>query len=165
MAPKQTLIASLLAGVCQLALAQQPGEVAEVHPPLPSWKCTRQGCVQQNTTVVLDWEYRDIHVKGGTTSCKGGSGQSASLAGNGVNPSQCPDAATCAKNCVVEGADYASWGVSTSGNALTLKHYVNGKSASPRVYLLGEDGNYVMMSLLNGEFSVDVDYSKYFAYS
>ncbi len=56
-------------------------------------------------------------------------------------------------------ADYAASGVSTSGNALTLYQYVKGVSASPRVYLLGADGKYVMMSLLNAELSVDVHYS------
>ncbi len=104
--------------------------------------------------MVLDWEYRNIHVAGGTTSCK---------TGNKVSQGQCPNAATCAKNCVVEPADYAAMGVSTSGNALTMYHYVrtDGRlvSASPRVYLLGGDGSYVLMSLLNQELSVDVDLS------
>ena len=60
-------------------------------------------------------------------------------------------------------ADYAAMGVSTSGNALTMYHYVksDGKlnPSSPRAYLLGSDGKYVMMSLLNQELSVDVDLS------
>lgn len=60
-------------------------------------------------------------------------------------------------------ADYAAMGVTTSGNALTMYHYVKSGStlnpASPRVYLLGDDGKYVEMSLLNGELSVDVDLS------
>lgn len=54
-------------------------------------------------------------------------------------------------------------GVSTSGNAVTLYHYVkiNGQltNASPRIYLLDADGRYVLMSLLNQEISVDVDLS------
>jgi len=89
--------AAALAG---LAHAQtQSG--TEVHPLLPTWKCTSSGgCVQQNTSVVLDWEYRNIHTVGGTTSCKNGSK---------MNTAQCPDAATCAKNCVVEPADCESF--------------------------------------------------------
>jgi cellulase len=60
--------------------------------------------------------------------------------------------------------DYAAMGVSTSGDAVTLYHYVNSggtlNTASPRIYLLDENGEYVMMSLLdNQELSVDVDYS------
>lgn len=56
-------------------------------------------------------------------------------------------------------ADYTAMGVSTSGDALTMYHYVQNNPASPRVYLLGDDGNYVEMTLLNGEISVDVDFS------
>ncbi|KAK3376039.1 glycoside hydrolase family 7 protein [Lasiosphaeria ovina] len=112
------LAASLLAGV---VVAQTPAATPEDHPPLLTWKCTNSGgCVQQNTSVVLDWDFR--------------------------NP-----------------ADYAASGVSTSGNAVTMYHYVKvgGKltSASPRIYLLNSDGKYVMMNLLNQELSVDVDLS------
>jgi len=59
------------------------------------------------------------------------------------------------------GTDYAAMGVTTSGDALTLQHYVNGFSASPRVYLLDEGtGKYVLMELLNNqELTVDVDFS------
>lgn len=43
-----SLVASLLAS---LPVAQG----AEAYPPLPTWKCTTSGgCVQQNTSVVLD---------------------------------------------------------------------------------------------------------------
>jgi len=138
-----------------LAAGQTVSSTAEVRPLLPTWKCSNSGgCVRQNTSVVLDWEFRNVHTTSGTTSCKNGSK---------MDKSQCPDASTCARNCVVEPADYASLGVSTSGNAVTLYHYVRtgGKlvAASPRIYLLGEDGKYVLMNLLNGEISVDVDLS------
>jgi len=83
-----------------------------------------------------------------------------------LKSSLCPDASTCARNCVVEPFSYDTKGVSTSGNALTLYHYVKDqttgktKSASPRVYLYDESKQqYVMMSLLNQEFSFDVDLS------
>lgn len=56
-------------------------------------------------------------------------------------------------------ADYAAMGVTTSGDSLTMYHYVQGNPASPRIYLLGDDGKYVLMSLLNAELSVDVDMS------
>jgi len=56
-------------------------------------------------------------------------------------------------------ADCTAMGISTSGNALTMYHFVKGTNASPRVYLLGDDGKYAIMSLLNGELSVDVDLS------
>ncbi len=116
------LVASLLAGV---AVAQ-----SEEHPLLSTWKCTTSGgCVQQNTSVVLDKDSKFAHGAAGSRKA----------------------------------ADYAAMGVTTSGNALTLYHYVKTDGrlnpASPRVYLLGDDGKYAMMSLLNQELSVEVDLS------
>lgn len=114
----------LVAGL--LATAQ----AAEEHPLLPTWKCTTSGgCVQQNTSIVLDKDSK---------YAKGSAGSRTA-------------------------ADYAAMGVATSGNALTLTHYVKSggtlNPASPRVYLLDSDGKYVMMKLLGQEISVDVDYS------
>jgi cellulase len=102
----------------------------EQHPLLPTWKCTTSGgCVKQTTSIVLD---------------------SSSGFARGA-----PGSRTA--------ADYAAMGVSTSGSSLSLSHYVKsgGKlnNASPRVYLLGDDGKFVMMKLLGQEISVDVDYS------
>ena len=113
-----SLAASLLAGV---VVAQ------EAHPPLITYKCTNSGgCVQQNTSVVLD--AKDSKYATGSP---------------GSRPA----------------SDYTNMGVSTKGDALTLYHYVNGNPASPRIYLLGADNKYVLMSLLPGEISVDVDFS------
>lgn len=139
-----------------VANAQQPGSsTPEVHPKLPTWKCTTSGgCVQQDTSVVLDWNYRWIHTATGSTSC---------TTSSGVDPTLCPNEATCAQNCVIEGATYSSSGIAVSGDAMTMKQYVtnNGttSNASPRVYLLGPDGNYVLMKLLGQELSFDVDLS------
>lgn len=117
-------LAALLAALAGLSLA------AEEWPPLPTWKCTTSGgCVQLNTSVVLDQDSK---------FAKGAPGSRTA-------------------------ADYAAMGVTTSGNALTLHHYVRSggtlNNASPRVYLLGPDGKYMMISLLNQEISVDVDVS------
>ncbi|KAH6665748.1 glycoside hydrolase family 7 protein [Halenospora varia] len=103
---------------------------SEDYPLLPTWKCTTSGgCQQQNTSVVLDQDSKNANGAAGSRTT----------------------------------ADYTAMGVSTSGNALTMYHYVktNGKlvAASPRVYLRGGDGKYAMMSLLNQELSVDVDFS------
>jgi cellulase len=98
----------------------------EQHPLLSTWKCTTSGgCVQQNTSIVLDKDSKYASGAAGSRTA----------------------------------ADYAAMGVSTSGSALTLTHYVKGNPASPRVYLLGDDGKYTMMQLLGQELSVDVDYS------
>jgi cellulase len=151
----QRLAASALA-VLPLVNGQQPGTLTpEAHPQLPTWKCTTSGgCLQQDTSVVLDWNYRWIHTATGYDSC---------TTNSGINSTLCPDEATCAKNCVIEGTDYASSGISTSGSALTMRQYVNGtnglNSVSPRAYLLGPDGNYVMLKLLGQELSFDVDLS------
>lgn len=140
----------------KVANAQNPGtDTPEVHPKLPTWKCTtRGGCVQQDTSVVLDYNYRWIHTINGSESC---------TTSSGVNATLCPDEATCAKNCVVEGADYATTGISVSGDAMTMDQYVTSDgtttSASPRVYLLGPDGDYVMLKLLGQELSFQVDLS------
>ncbi|KAK4208907.1 glycoside hydrolase [Rhypophila decipiens] len=142
MLPRSSLI-RVVPFLGTLSLAQSPPSKAEVHPMLPTWKCTNSGgCIVQNTSVVLDFEYRDIHTISGSTSCKTGSASS-------LSKSQ---------------SDYAAKGVSTSGNSLTMYHYVrnNGRldSASPRVYLLDENtGKYVLMSLLNQELTVTVDLS------
>ncbi|KAK9424951.1 putative Glycoside hydrolase family 7 protein [Seiridium unicorne] len=103
---------------------------SEQHPSLPTWKCTTSGgCVQQNTSVVLDKDSKYAQGAAGSRTA----------------------------------ADYAAMGVSTSGNAVTMYHYVTSGStlnpASPRIYLLDSNGTYVMMDLLNQELSVDVDYS------
>lgn len=108
-----------------LALLATPALAAEAWPSLPTWKCTSGGCVQQNTSVVLDQDSKFAQGALGSRTAE----------------------------------DYAAMGVTTSGNAVTMYHYVrsNGQltNATPRIYLLGPDGKYVMMSLLNQELSVD----------
>lgn len=140
-----------------LAKAQNPGTVTpEVHPLLPTAKCTTLGgCVAQNTSVVLDYNYRWIHTAAGYDSC---------TTSTGLNTTLCPDESTCAQNCVVEGADYASAGVVTSGSSMTMNQYLNSStgvsSVSPRVYLLDENTqDYVMFQLLGQELTFDVDLS------
>ena len=76
---------------------------------------------------------------------------------SGFNRTICPNAATCAQNCALEGVEYASqWGITTTGTALTLEF---GKSGS-RVYLLDADENYKNFKVLNQEFTFDVDVSR-----
>ncbi|CZR58529.1 probable endoglucanase [Phialocephala subalpina] len=152
----QILVLTALAAVLPLITAQQIGtQTPNVNPSLPTWKCTTAGgCIQQNTSVVIDWNYHWIHTVNGSASC---------TTSTGVNSTLCPTEAVCAQNCAIEGVDYASAGVTTSGNALTLHQYVqsNGvtSNASPRVYLLGADGNYEMLQLLGQELRFDVDVS------
>jgi cellulose 1,4-beta-cellobiosidase len=139
-----------------LVTAQQPGAYTpEVHPSLVSERCTTfGGCVQVNSSVVLDAQYRWLHNVGGYDPCRPSS----------FDPTLCPDVATCAANCALEGVDYASYGIATSGDALTLNLFTTSgnvtTASSPRVYLLANDNEYDQFKLLNQELTFDVDVSK-----
>lgn len=152
---RRVLLASL--ALVHLNYAQQLGDIPEIHPKLQTWKCTKKnGCTQQETSVVLDALSHPLHEVGNTgISCGDWSG---------LNKSLCATDEDCAKNCVLEGVDYASRGVSTKGDKLILHQYLQSNNettvASPRVYLLDESGqNYDMLKLLNQELSFDVDVS------
>lgn len=133
--------------------AQVPGTLTpEVHPSLTSQQCTKaRGCVSVNTSIVLDAQYRWIHNVGGYTNC----------VNNGFNSTLCPDPATCAKNCALEGVDYSSYGIHTSGSSLTLNLFKQETNVttqpSPRVYLLANDTTYDILHLLNKELTFDID--------
>lgn len=138
-----TLALTAAAALLGRVSAQQLGQTPEVHPSLTTYKCTTAGgCVAQDTSIVIDWNYHWFHQKDGITPCANSAG---------LDPS-----------CVIEGASYDSIGVKTSGASLTLNQYVldNGtyRNSSPRVYLLDPDGeNYDMLKLLGQEISYDVD--------
>lgn len=139
-----------------VANAQQPGTATpEVHPQLTTSKCsTEAGCVQQNTSVVLDFNYRWLHTAD-YASC---------TTSSGLNSTLCPDEATCATNCFVEGTNYTASGISTSGSSMTMRQFMPSSSGvssvSPRVYLLdNESQDYVMFKLLGQELTFDVDLS------
>lgn len=63
----------------------------------------------------------------------------------------------------MEGADYSgTYGVTTSGDALTLKFVTqsSSKNIGSRLYLMSNDTNYEMFSVLGKEFTFDVDVSE-----
>ncbi|KAI0391992.1 carbohydrate-binding module family 1 protein [Xylariaceae sp. FL0594] len=128
----------------------------EHHPPLTVYKCTTAGgCVAQQRSLVIDWNYHWFHTAD-WNSC---------TTSTGVNATLCPDEATCASNCFIQGnANYTNSGVITSGDSLTMYQYTLNdlgeyQNASPRLYLLGSDGNYEMLQLLNQELTFTVDLS------
>jgi len=139
-----------------MVYGQQAGTLtAETHPPLPWAKCTKgAGCANQGSgAVVLDSNWRWLHSTTGYTNC---------YTGNTWDNTLCPDGTTCAANCALDGADYAgTYGITTNGNALTLKFVTNGaqKNIGSRVYLMASQTEYQMFKLLNQEFSFDVDVS------
>ena len=106
--------------------------------------------------MVIDWNYHWLHTAD-WLSCTTDSGT--------VNATLCPDEATCAENCFIQGdTNYTANGVSTSGDTLTMYQYTinadgEAQNASPRLYLLGEDGNYEMLQLLGQELTFTVDLS------
>ncbi|KAJ7648326.1 cellulase [Mycena polygramma] len=145
---------SALLSLCFLAVAygQQVGtQVAETHPVLTSQQCTAGGtCTTLQTSVVLDSNWRWLHETTSTTNC---------YTGNTWDDTLCPDPTTCASNCALDGADYSgTYGITTSGSALTLK-FVTGANIGSRVYLMSDESTYQMFQLLNQEFTFTVDMS------
>jgi len=135
------------------AFGQQVGTgTAEVHPRLPWQECNASGCVTKSSgAVALDANWRWIHNVGGYTNC---------YSGNLWNTQYCPTGAQCVANCALEGADYSgTYGITTSGNALTLR-FVTGSNVGSRVYLMESDTKYQIFHFLGKEFSFDVDVSK-----
>lgn len=121
-------------------------------------ECTGTGgtsCTTKQGEVTLDANWRWTHVTSGFTNC---------YTDNTWNETACPSGATCSKNCVVDGADYSgTYGVSTSGNALTLKFVTKGSYSTnigSRTYLMESATKYKMLNLVGKEFSFDVDVSK-----
>ncbi|KAJ6464349.1 cellulase [Mycena sanguinolenta] len=149
--------AASLLSLCFLAVAygqQVATQVAETHPMLPSQKCTASGCTTVQTSVVLDSNWRWLHSINGFLTCS-----FVSYTGNTWDTTLCPDPKTCihilALSGALDGADYSgTYGITSSGNALTLKFLSN---IGSRVYLMANQTNYQMFQLLNQEFSFNVD--------
>nr|AUS45843.1 glycoside hydrolase family 7 protein [Coniochaeta hoffmannii] len=149
-------LAAVLPLLLTLTTSQKIGTaIPEVHPRLTTQACTTAGgCVTRQSFLVTDALSRPLHATGDpSVSC------------NPLNTTLCPDAATCAQNCELEGVEYGSIGVATAGSALTMRQYLfDGtayKSVSPRLYLLAEDGmNYEMLKLAGQELTYDVDVSQ-----
>ncbi len=154
MFPKVALLSLALAAV---VYGQQVGTLtAESHPSLQVQTCTTGGsCQTQSRAITLDSNWRWTHQVSSATNC---------YTGNTWDTTLCPDPTTCAANCALDGADYAgTYGITTSGNALTLKFVTNGQYSTnigSRVYLLDSTGSkYQMFNLKNQEFTFDVDMS------
>jgi cellulose 1,4-beta-cellobiosidase len=136
------------------ALAQQVGrEQSETHPKLSWQRCTASSCSSVNGEVVIDANWRWVHEVGGYENCYDGNAWT----------DVCSSAEDCAKNCAVEGADYKkTYGISTSGNALTLNFVTEheyGKNIGSRTYLMESSSKYQMFTLMNNEFAFDIDLS------
>ncbi|KAI1814061.1 glycoside hydrolase family 7 protein [Poronia punctata] len=127
---------------------------AETHPKMTWQKCTAPGsCETVNGEVTIDANWRWLHDSEGT-NCYTGNEWDATL---------CPDADTCTSSCAIDGAEYeATYGASTSGDALTLQFVTEGEYSTnigSRLYLMNGEDKYQMFSLLGNEFTFDVDVS------
>lgn len=147
------IASSLLA----LAHGQQVGtQTTETHPGMTWQQCTAKGsCTTKNGKVVLDSNWRWLHSTKGTDNC---------YDGNKWVESICKDNKSCASSCALDGADYkGTYGITTSGNALTLKFVTKGSYSTnigSRTYLMKDDSTYEMFKLApNNEFTFDVDLS------
>ncbi|RWA12219.1 hypothetical protein EKO27_g2897 [Xylaria grammica] len=169
MAPSfRSVLATAVLASCQFANAQNPDDQADrklplfnhrphlEEPALTVFTCTTAGgCVEKERSVVIDWNYHWIHSQD-WLSC---------TTDSGVNATLCPDQATCASNCFIQGdSNYTNNGVTTSGDTLTMYQYTinedgEAQNASPRLYLLGDDGDYEMLQLLGQELTFTVDLS------
>jgi cellulase len=148
---------SLLSSVLLLqgVVAQTPDKTKEKHPKLETYRCTKaKGCKKHTNYIVADASSHNIRQKGTTLNCGDW--------GSKPNSTACPNEASCAKNCILEGmSDYSSFGITTSGNKLRLQHLIDGKMVSPRVYLLEENKKkYEMLKLTGSEFAFDVETEK-----
>jgi len=147
---------SALASLFAVATAQQVGTLTtETHPTLSYQTCTSGGsCTTVQGSVTIDANWRWLHQTGSSTNC---------YTGNTWNSSICSSASSCASSCALDGADYSgTYGVSTSGNALTLGFVTQGPYSTnigSRMYLLASDSKYAGITLLGQEFTMDVDVS------
>ena len=148
-------LATLVALLGAVRAQQACSLTTETHPPLQWSKCASGGsCSPVSGSVTVDSNWRWLHSTSGSTNC---------YTGNTWDKSFCPDGKTCAANCCLDGADYSgTYGVTSSGNALSLKFVTNGPYSTnigSRLYLMASDTQYQMFNLLNNEFTFDVDVS------
>ncbi len=143
--------------LCAAVNGQQAGtNTPEVHPQLTVQSCTKSGgCQSETKSVVIDSNWRWLHVVSGYQNC---------YTGNTWDRTYCPDGPTCAKNCALDGATYqATYGVTTSGSSLRLNFVTHGPYSTnigSRLYLLDSETEYVIFKLKNREFTFDVDVSQ-----
>ncbi|KAF3914104.1 Exoglucanase [Arthrobotrys entomopaga] len=148
---------ALFSGLIAYAAAQQPGSVtAETHPTITTSTCTKSGgCTTKNSKLVIDanWRWLRHNVANTYDNC---------YTGNAFDASYCPDNDSCAANCALEGADYSgTYGITTSGNAVTLKFVTRSSTTNvgSRMYLMDDDTNYAIFNPIGKEFTFDVDVS------
>jgi cellulose 1,4-beta-cellobiosidase len=150
----QSLLA--LFGLAATVSAQQTCSLNAEGKPNLSWSSCSSGggCTSTTSPIVIDANWRWAHTLTGTTNC---------YTGNTWNTSICTSNAACAQNCCLDGSGgyQSTYGVSASGNALTLDFVTKTQYATNvgnRVYLMNAAGTeYEMFNLNNKEFTFDTN--------
>ncbi|KAH9820044.1 family 7 glycoside hydrolase [Melampsora americana] len=133
----------------------------ERHPRLNFESCTKaEGCVKIKAAVTLDATYRKFYSKQDPSK--------PCFADGSWDPELCPDEEACLKNCQTDGiSDYSEVaGITTKdGSSINLKLVIENKETKEigigsRIYLLDDNGRYVIHKLKGKEISVDVDVSR-----
>jgi cellulose 1,4-beta-cellobiosidase len=139
-----------------VAYGQQIGTLTpETHPPLTWETCTASGCTTESSSVVIDANWRYLHIVGGTTNCYEGDTWDFDI---------CTTPEVCAANCALDGAEYeTTYGVTTTGDSLTLGFVTVSEQANvgSRLYLMapGSETEYQLFHMVNQEISFTVDVS------
>ncbi|SPO06768.1 probable cellulose 1,4-beta-cellobiosidase [Cephalotrichum gorgonifer] len=147
---RKLAFASLLAA----AAAQGAGnQQTETHPKMTWKRCSAPGsCTTVNGEVVIDANWRWLHLDGGTDNCYDGNEWTG-----------CSSESECTSSCVLEGADYTkTYGAKTSGDALSLQFVTKheyGTNIGSRLYLMASQSKYQMFTLMGNEFTFDVELS------
>ncbi|TRY69537.1 hypothetical protein TCAL_02178 [Tigriopus californicus] len=150
------IVSCLFSTIC----AQHAGtNIPEAAPQITIEKCSSGGsCQQEVSFITLDSNWRWIHHVDDSVNC---------FTVNEWDQQFCPDVSTCTSECALDGVDQANWsatfGIQTSGSELSLKFITEGpffENEGSRVFLLESETKYKMFSLLNKEFTFDVDASQ-----
>ena len=139
------------------AAAQQLGtNKREQHSEITLGTCTKSsGCKIEMKSVTMDAQWRWLHDARPNkyNICMSGSPPE-------WDSSVCSSAADCAENCALEGisaTDYEHvYGVSQVPDGISLR-FRTGEAVGSRVYLMEDEDTYKMFTLLNKEFSIDVE--------
>ncbi|KAG7379815.1 hypothetical protein PHYPSEUDO_008111 [Phytophthora pseudosyringae] len=114
----------------------------------------QSGCTDEDTSIVLDANWRWLYKTGTSTNC---------YTGNEWDKSICSDPETCASTCALDGAGYTgTYGITAETNSLSMKLVTKGSYSTnigSRVYVMEADDTYKAYKLLNQEFTFDVDVS------
>jgi len=146
-----------LVALAKAVVAQNIGTLTpETHPKMPYQICDESGCTTEQGEIVLDSNWRWLHTTEGSDNC---------YDGNKWVEDVCPDGATCAKSCALEGAEYEkTYGISTPEDGALKLQFVTkheyGTNVGSRVYLMESEDKYKVFNMLNKEITFDVDVSK-----